>query len=470
MINLAANVLMVSIAPTPSGNAMTSSSPRSRAAALSRFRFFAGAVLGYLAVPILNAVSPLLALPSITASYGGPAWEAIAVGQSLGGTAGVIVELGWGLSGSQRVARMSGRSRARTFGISLLTKGIVGVPVIGLASVVAFVMAPEGYGLESATVAAAAGIAMFSAGWIFIGILKPRLFLFTEVLPRALLISGAAVAIHFGAALWAYSGALLLAAVGAPVAGAVVLGLRWCDLTALGPRRLLRVIGYQGAALSTNVFSSVYISLGTTVATLGSANATLLFASVDRLQRMLQQVLRSQNFVFKGWVGREVDPSVRIQRAVRATMVSTLIGVVSGILFAVCSPWAADVIFSGTVTVPPLAAAISGLSIAIICTTMSTGAVLLVALGRVGAVARSAATGAVIGLPGIFFGAMFLGGTGALAGQLLAEASVLVVQVVAVRRRLRENRESGRWQTSLVQGPPTVSSADRHPGGGSGTV
>lgn len=466
MIYLAANVLMVSIAPISPGNAMKSSSPRSRGGALSRFRFFAGAVLGYLAVPILNAVSPLLALPAITASFGGPAWEAIAVGQSLGGTAGVIVELGWGLTGSQRVARMSPRNRAHAFGVSLMTKAIVGVPVIGGASLVASVIGPDGYGAEAAIVAAAAGIAMFSGGWIFIGILKPRLFLFTEVLPRALLIAASAVAIHLGAALWTYSGALMLASVIAPIAGALVLGLRWRDLVALSLRRLLRVIGLQRAALGTNVFSSVYISLGTTVATLGSANVTLLFASVDRLQRMLQQVLRSQNFVFKGWVGREVDPGRRIHRAVRATIVSSLVGVVSGVLFAVGSPVAADLIFSGTVTIPPLAAAISGLSIAIICTSMSTGAVLLVALNRVSAVAKSAATGAALGLPGIFFGAMFFGGTGALAGQLLAEASVLIVQVVAARRRLREIRASGRWQVlpTPASAPAPVASSDPLPG------
>jgi hypothetical protein len=91
---------------------------------------------------------------------------------------------------------------------------------------------------------------------------------------------------------------------------------------------------------------------------------------------------------------------------------------------------------------------------------MSTGTVLLVAVGRVAAIAKSAATGAAVGLPGIYFGAMLFGGTGALAGQLLAEASVLVVQLVAARRRLRELRRTGRWaiapSTSPHPGPSPV--------------
>lgn len=432
--------------------AVKSRSARTSRLTGGRVRFLASAFLSYLAVPLLNAVSPLLALPAITASFGGSAWAAVAVGQSLGGTAGVIVELGWGLSGSQRVARMSARNRANAFGVSLVAKAIVGVPVIGAAVAVAVLLAPDGHALVTAGVAAAAAIAMFSGAWIFIGILKPRLFLYTEVLPRAALIAVSAVAIDAGGPLWAYPAALLLAAVSAPLAGGLVLGLRFRDFTTLSPRRLVRVIGFQRTALSSSVFSSVYISLGTTIATLGSVNATLLFASVDRLQRMLQQFMRTQSFFFKGWVGREVEPGLRVHRAVRASMASAAVGVVCGLLFAVTAPWFADLVFSGTVRVPTLAAVIAGISIAIICTTMSTGPVLLVSLGRVRAIATSAAVGAAVGLPGIFFGAMIFGGTGALAGQLVAEASVLIVQLAAARRRLRELRGQGRWRLSRPDG------------------
>ncbi|AAT88561.1 hypothetical protein Lxx06010 [Leifsonia xyli subsp. xyli str. CTCB07] len=41
-------------------------------------------------------MSPLLALPAIAHTAGAEGWAAIAIGQSLGGAAGVLVELGWG--------------------------------------------------------------------------------------------------------------------------------------------------------------------------------------------------------------------------------------------------------------------------------------------------------------------------------------------------------------------------------------
>lgn len=418
---------------------MSPNPPSSRWSRLRRGRAFVSLLVGYLAVPVLNAVSPLLALPAVTSTHGAGAWAAIALGQSLGGTAGVVIELGWGLSGTQRVARMSARNRARVFATSLVTKGAVAVPVLGVAVPLAAWLAPR-FAALAALIAVATGLAVMGGGWIFIGMMRPRLFLLTEVLPRTALIAASATAITAGLSLFLYPIALLLAALISPTAAALALRVRISDLGALGPRRVARLIRLQGHALSTNIFSSMYLSLGTTIATLGSVNATALYASVDRLKRMVQQVISTQQYVLKGWVGREVDPARRIARAVRATVISAGIGVICGIGFAVSAPLAAELVFSGTVHVPPLAAALGGANLAVICASMASGPVLLVALGRIQAVARSAAAGAVVGLPSIFVGALLFQGTGALAGQLIAESVVLSVQLLAVRARLRTVR------------------------------
>ena len=414
---------------------------------MNRALSFVRLLSGYLAVPLLNSVSPLLALPAITAVHGGAAWAAVAIGQSVGGAAGVIVELGWGMSGTQRAARQSPRNRARAFALSIVTKAMISVPVLAVACPLAVLLSP-GFETDSALVAVGAILGMFAGGWIFIGIMRPRLFLLTEVLPRALLILGAALAIWLGGPLLWYSCALVVASLFACVSGAVVLGVRARDFGAVGVRRCLRIIWSQGNALAANVFSSVYISLGVIVATLGSAHSTLLFASVDRLQRMTQQVLFAQNSLMKGWVGKVVDPAARLERARRMGILASLLGVVFGAAFALGSPLVADLVFSGTVHIPPIAAVIGGASIWVICTSMASGSVLLVTLGRVDAIARSALGGALVGVPLIFLGSRFGGGTGALAGQLAAEATVLAIQVVTIASVLRRRR------AALVESAP----------------
>ena len=54
--------------------------------------------------PALSAVTPLIAIPAITSTAGARGWEAYALGLSIGSAACVIIELGWPLTGPQRVA------------------------------------------------------------------------------------------------------------------------------------------------------------------------------------------------------------------------------------------------------------------------------------------------------------------------------------------------------------------------------
>lgn len=406
---------------------------RARASRVSALLF------GYLAVPLLNAVSPLLALPAITSMHGASAWAAVAIGQSLGGTAGVVVELGWGLSGTQRVARQSRRNRARSFALSIVTKGMVAVPAVGAAVVVAVLLAPAFRG-EAAVVAAAAGIAMFSAGWIFIGTARPRLFLLTEAVPRTACVAVAAGAIALGAPLACYAAALLIPAIAAPLAAARVLGVSRESFRGMTLHRYLLVIRAQASALTSRVLSSVYISFSVAVVSLGSSDAVLLYASLDRILRMAQQVLVAPHYVLKGWVGRAVNPAERVRRALRSVLFNVCAGTVAGIGFGVLAPVVVDVVFSRTVHVPPGAALAAGLTLAVISTSMATGTILLVALQRIQAVAWSAAAGAAIGLPLIYAGTVTLGGFGAVLGQLAAEGAVLAVQVVAAGSALRRRR------------------------------
>ncbi|MEN2739268.1 hypothetical protein ABCS02_15870 [Microbacterium sp. X-17] len=408
-------------------------------AVLRRGRVLVFLLVGYLAIPLLNAVSPLLAIPAITAAYGEGAFAAVAIGQSLGATAGVVVELGWSLSGTQRVARQSPRNRARSLALSLVTKLMAAVPFTTIAGIVAFLLARE-HAEVAALVAVATSLGTLSAGWIYLGMMRPRTFLMAEAIPRAVIISLAAVGLHLGAPLLLYPIALLGASLVGPALGCLVLGVRARDFLAVSPRRCLIVIRCQLHALTTGIFSSVYISLGVTVATLGSPHATVLYGSVDRLQQMAQQVLKAVHTLFKGWVGRAVEPALRVARARTAVVAAAVVGALGGIVFAVLAPFAADLLFSGTVTIPPAAAIISGVSLWIITLSMAMGGIMLVTLNRIAAVARSAIVGAVVGVPLIYGGAVLGGGTGALAGQLAAELAVASFQAVAVFRGLRTLR------------------------------
>ena len=363
----------------------------------------------------------------------------MALGQSVGATAAVFMELGWGLSGTQRIARQCPSNRARSYALSLVTKLVVGAPLMIAAATLAAVLVGS-FRFDAALIAVATCLTSLSAGWIFIGIMRPRLFLLAEALPRAGVIALAAVMIDFGAPLLAYSVALLASAVAAPLASSFILRVRGRDFVITGARRSVRLIGYQLHALGANVFSSLYISFGVVVATLGSSHAALLYASSDRIMRMLQQVMSAQLSIFKGWVGRMVDPRQRERRALLAVILSALAGLVFGSGYVLIAPAAAEFVFSGKVKIPVSAALLSGASLAVICTSMATGGVLLVALGRIDAIASSAMVGAIVGVPLIYVGSATGQGVGALAGQLAAETVVLALQLAIAGATLRARR------------------------------
>jgi len=71
--------------------------------------------MGYGSSMVLLAITSLLAIPAMVAASGTHAWGAIAVGQSIGGVAAVIIAYGWGLSGPAAIARADQLARMREY-------------------------------------------------------------------------------------------------------------------------------------------------------------------------------------------------------------------------------------------------------------------------------------------------------------------------------------------------------------------
>ena len=67
----------------------------------------------YVLVPAMGALIPLLAVPVVTGTFGATAFAALAIGQSVGAAAAVVVDLGWSLNGPQAVARSGPGARRR---------------------------------------------------------------------------------------------------------------------------------------------------------------------------------------------------------------------------------------------------------------------------------------------------------------------------------------------------------------------
>lgn len=409
----------------------------------SRWRSLAGRLLGFLLIPALSAVSPLIALPALTARGGATAWAAVAIGQSLGSAGATVVELGWGLTGPQRVARASSRAAARVAALSLVSKSVALVPISALCAVAASAIAQDHSSLAALVAAGTAANGM-SLAWYFIGRGRPMLLLVTDSLPRLIAVLLASILLSRGYSLQVYPVVgLILPALAAPLVGVLMSGARPGDFFRFSVSRVLYTIRTQSVALSGRIASSIYIALPITIVGLASPQSVALFGGAERLQRMYLSALTALPNVLQNWVGREPAPRARLRRAERAVLMNVPLSFVCAVFFLLAAPRASSFVFSGAATVTYRLSAVCAVVIFLTCNSRVIGGILLVVVRSVGTLSASAAAGAALSLPAIYELSAILGPFGGLVGEAIAETTVLVVQIwgwITARSFAREQR------------------------------
>lgn len=401
-------------------------------------------IVGFVLLPAFNALVPLLLLPVITSRLGLHAWVGVAIAQSVGAAAAVVVELGWGLSGTQRVTRQSAENRRRLIGIAAITKSMVFIPAAGGAVIAVALLVPDDP-VVCAVIAIAGPVSSYGTTWVFIGLGRPGLIFFVETLPRAIALLTAAAAVQLTGSLWGFAVPLLASTILSAIVAHLVLGVRPRHLRGHRRRQLAVVARAQGTALAGRAVSALYIALPVTLVSVVSPPAVVaVFAAAERLQRMILTGLQAVPNALQGWVGSPPDGCDRRYRARRAVWISLGMGIAAGIVTALVLPVASRLLFSGVADVPPGVAALCGLMIAIVSTSRATGGIALVVIGRVDAIAWSALVGAVLGVPAILLLAAHADAFGAVAGEIVAEACVLAVQVGVLRHSRRRRPSASR--------------------------
>ena len=86
----------------------------------------------YAALPLLSLLTPLLVLPVISRAATTAEWSALAVGQSIGLVASLVVGYGWPVLGPPRAAQAGASERRELYADSLVSRLLV-LAVVGPA-------------------------------------------------------------------------------------------------------------------------------------------------------------------------------------------------------------------------------------------------------------------------------------------------------------------------------------------------
>ncbi|MGG7464752.1 hypothetical protein [Plantibacter sp. YIM 135347] len=327
---------------------------------------------------------------------------------------------------------------------ALATKLVVYLPMAALAVTISILLAPA-HQFESALVAAGTAGVGLSSAWFFVGSGSPGRIMMTDSLPRIIAVAAAALGIGLGGPLWIYGLAIAIPSALSPVLAVRVTGVSRHDFRIVSGGRLLWAIKAQAVALSGRAVSALYIALPITLVGIASPQSVAVFAGAERLQRMALTVLQAVPNYLQGWVGGGKSIEERLDRAIKSILYNGVLGIIAGTGFALLAPTFAHFVFSGVVALPYSLSALSGLLIFIVCVSRATGNITLVALRKINIISLSALTGAAVGVPAILVFSSLFGPHGALVGELLAEGTVLAIQLIAVvvyRRRRGSNGDA----------------------------
>lgn len=397
--------------------------------------------MGYGSSMVLLAITSLLAIPAMVAASGTHAWGAIAVGQSIGGVAAVIIAYGWGLSGPAAIARADQLARMREYAESAVTKIMLSLPVASLAFLIAWLV-----GREFSLFAGVGAISMASigltAGWYFVGRSQPWRMLLFETVPRVV---GTVVGIAF-----MDTGSSALIGVLWQLFG-MVAAFTLCSVLILRPWRMRvlrsitrkpvrRVLLDQRQGITSSILSSLYASTPIVIVTLVAPAAQPLYAVVEKVQRQVIVALGPFVTVLQGWIPRARSAETLHRRLRQGTIATAVFAAALGVLMLAAAPelirWLGGGLIQPTFAILTLMATITAVSL--FESIVSKAA--LSALERLDIVAKSTAIGSLVGLPLVAVGTLTLGALGALVAILSGLVLRVILELVGMRSAMTSVR------------------------------
>lgn len=396
-------------------------------------------LLSFASLPMISLVSSVAVIPVIASVAGAQGWAAVALGQALGAGAATVLQYGWGFTGPTLLAPLGPRERARLLWVSILARLLLAAVLIPVAAVIAALLAPDGRVWLAALTTVATATFGLSALWFFVGTGRAGHAARYETVPRLAAVSASAV---------------LVLVTGDPIYYPVVflagqvLALSWLTLrlasisfSADTWAHAFRTFRTQRFAAGSDVVVAVSQSMPTSLVA-GVANGALpVFAAGDRLSKLAQSAIQPLFNAFQGWVSESPreDRAGRMRLSVLATSVC---GLVVGSALAVGLPLVDGVLFAGEVEVRFDVSVPFGIALALYSLTSSINFNVLAPRGRTRHIFRSTAVGAVVAVTGVSLLAHSFGAVGGAIAVVLAQLSVLGVQLHGMRgvARTRDDR------------------------------
>lgn len=392
-------------------------------------------IAGFLLVPVLTILTSLTLFAVLARAVGTAEWTALAIGQSLGSSVGIVASCGWTLSGPNAVARAQAPAlRAALYEESLRQRILVLAVLTPPLIAVACLLGRSSDASLTAFAAWSAALAALSPAWYCVGRGRPSDLLRFDTGPRLLATLAAAVAIALGAPAVTYP---------AVVAAAALLATGGFSIAALKERgasmdwqAAARRLPSRSRATATETLGAMYSNASTALVSVRSSTVTTAtFAAALRLYQPALLFVVAFSSSFQSWVVRGGRSEER-RRAILALAAHAAVGGAGGVGMALLMPWVSTRLFTDDYAVPVPVAWWLGFAFLGVSLNTCLGRLILIPADDVATVLRSTAVGTILGVPLLVGGSAAYAATGAAAAVAVSQAVVCLVQAGPARRVL----------------------------------
>ena len=387
----------------------------------------------------LGTIATLFGISVVISEEGATVSGGLAVAQTIGALAAIVIACGWGILGPAAVAGMANADRGRYFINSLTSRSLLLTVLVIPYVILVFALSPPGTSiLPNAISGATVLFTALGSDFFFVGIAKPWLLLLFDALPRILgTTAGAAALLATHQVLWFVVPQLLGALLAVVIATVAISRSYPPGVLNLSLRDSVARLKGNSAGLLAASMVGLYVRVPILLVSALAPGGIPAFALIDKLQKFGNAALVPVTQVAQGYVPAADSRIETADRVRRVLQVASLVAIGAGAAFYLAIPTAAGIVSGREIDIStPLRLAFSVILAAIVISGVAALAGLM-SLGEARSVAASTTFGTVFGIPLCVLMIMQFGIEGAAWSVAATESSVATYQLVALRRALR---------------------------------
>ncbi|MCM3613789.1 hypothetical protein M3672_04960 [Microbacterium enclense] len=398
-------------------------------------------LLGFLLVPAIAALSPIIALPAVTQIAGPGGWASAIAGESVGTFAAIAIGWGWATIGPALISIAGDDAeRARLYRESLVVRVTISMIAVPALAVVCWLIATPGSEWLTILMGMQGALIALSFTWFSAGVGDPRTIVIFDAAPRLLAnLAAAALVLATGVVVLYPLAGILVTLVGTSIFTLRLLRRHpgpWPR-----PRDLPRLLRSNLAVALNDAGLSGYSSVPAPVVNVTAMpTAAAGYATADKMLKLGQFIPMTLANALQAWIGEAHGPH-RGRRMRIAIGLAAATGLAGWAGLALVGPWLTSV-YLPAAPAPFDILLVMGLVFFFFSVRTAVARLVLFPAGQAAAVMRATLIATVVGIPLMIGLGIAWGPVGAALGYAFTEGAATLLLARRCLRVLHDLRHT----------------------------